>query len=119
MRKSVSSLLTAAIVAAGLGQALPSRAQSQDEQAIRALQGRLAAAMNAKDVDAIMKGYVPGSELFVFDLGLPRQHAGWDAYKKDWQDFFDALQGPPKVEIKDLSITTYEEVAFSHSIQQP
>jgi hypothetical protein len=29
------------------------------------------------------------------------------------------LQGPPKVEIKDLSITTYEEVAFSHSIQQP
>jgi ketosteroid isomerase-like protein len=75
--------------------------------------------MNAKDVDAIMKGYVPGSELFVFDLGLPRQHAGWDAYKKDWQDFFDALQGPPKVEIKDLSITTYEEVAFSHSIQQP
>jgi ketosteroid isomerase-like protein len=50
-------------------------------------------------VDAIMKGYVPGSELFVFDLGLPRQHAGWDAYKKDWQDFFDALQGPPKVEI--------------------
>jgi hypothetical protein len=24
-------------------------------------------------------------EPFVFELGLPRQHAGWDDYKKDWQ----------------------------------
>ncbi len=46
---------------------------NKDEQEIRALEDRFAAAFRAKDVPAIMKGYAPGNELFVFDVFPPRQ----------------------------------------------
>jgi ketosteroid isomerase-like protein len=90
---------------------------NSEEQEIRALEDRYVAAVNAKEVNMIMKGYVPGNELFVFDLGLPRQHPGWDAYKKDWEDFFAVMPGPLKLNVMDLSITIAGKIAYSHSIQ--
>jgi hypothetical protein len=84
MRKSVSCLFAAAIMAVSFSQGLPACAQSKDEQEIHALQDRLAAAVRARDLDAVMKEYIPGNELFVFDSDLPRQHIGWESYKKDW-----------------------------------
>jgi ketosteroid isomerase-like protein len=116
MRKFVSYLFAPSIVLVSFCHALPMRAQSRDEQEIRAMEVRYVAAENAKDVDAIMKGYVPGNELFVFDLGLPRQHVGWDEYKKDWQAFFVVVQDP-KLDIKDLSITIEGKITYSHMIQ--
>jgi ketosteroid isomerase-like protein len=92
-------------------------AGSGDEAQIRALEGRFAAAFNAKDVGAIMKVYVPGESLLVFDVVPPRQYAGADAYRKDWQNFFALFKGPPKFEITDLAITAGRTVAFGHSIQ--
>jgi ketosteroid isomerase-like protein len=65
-----------------------------------------------------MKGYAPGSELFVFDVTPPRQHVGFESYKKDWEDFFAAFPGPvDKFEVQDLSIVTSDNLAYSHSIQ--
>jgi ketosteroid isomerase-like protein len=114
-----SLLFCAAIglLAVGLSEGQRAQAQSKDEQEIRALENKLAAAVSAKDVDAIMKLYVPGNELFVFDLSVPRQHVGWDDYKKDWQDFLGNLKGPVKFEIHDLSVVADGKVAYSHSIQ--
>src|SRR5271166_4001982 len=80
------------------------RADSSDEQAIRDLESRFAAAFNAKDVDAIMRVYVPDQTLVVFDVAPPRQYVGADAYRKDWESFFATFQGPVKFEITDLSI---------------
>ena len=93
------------------------RAQSKDEQAIRALEDQFATAASAKDLDAIMKVYVPGNDLFVFDVGVPRQHVGWDDYKKDWQDFLAMLSGPIKFTVSDLSVMTDGKIAYGHSIQ--
>ena len=60
----------------------------------------------------------PGSELFVFDLTPPRQYVGFEAYKKDWENFFAAFPGPvDRFEVQDLSIVTGDKVAYSHSIQ--
>jgi ketosteroid isomerase-like protein len=90
----------------------------KDEQEIRALEERFAVAFRAKDIPTIMKDYVPGSELFVFDVGVPRQYVGFDAYKKDWEDFFATFPGPvDKFEVQDLSIVTGGGVAYSHSVQ--
>jgi len=69
------------------------RAESKDEQQIRALEDKFIAAVNAKDLDAIMKMYVPGNELFVFDISPPRQYVGFDAYRKDWKAFLDMAKG--------------------------
>jgi ketosteroid isomerase-like protein len=88
-----------------------------DKAAIEALEKRFAAAFRARDVDAIMKLYEPGLNLFVFDVTPPRQHVGWDDYKKDWQELFAAFPGPVKFDISDLEITAVGPVAYSHSIQ--
>jgi ketosteroid isomerase-like protein len=91
---------------------------NKDEQEIRAIEDRFAAAVRAKDVDSIMKNYAPGAALFVFDVTPPRQYVGFDAYKKDWQGFFAAFPGPvDKFEVQDLSIETDGKLAYSHSIQ--
>jgi uncharacterized protein (TIGR02246 family) len=110
-------LIETAIVAGCLGAGLPARAQMKDEQAIRALEDEFAAAANAKDLDAIMKVYVPGNDLFVFDVGVPRQHVGWEDYKKDWHDFLAMLPGPIKFTVSDLSVMSDGKIAYGHNIQ--
>jgi uncharacterized protein (TIGR02246 family) len=96
----------------------PAVAQPTDDEAkIRALENQFAAAVNAKDVDAIMKAYVPDETLLVFDVVPPRQYVGAKAYRKDWEDFLALFNGPPKFEITDLQITAADPLAYSHSIQ--
>jgi uncharacterized protein (TIGR02246 family) len=117
MQRFVFCALAAAIMAGILSGGQTAHAQSKDEQQIRALEDKFAAAFNAKDVNAIMKLYVPGDELLVFDVVPPRQYAGWDAYKKDWEGDFATMPGPVKFEVRDLSVTTDGKLGWSHSIQ--
>ena len=93
------------------------RAESGDEASIRALESRFVAAVNAKDVNAIMKVYVPDESLFVFDVVPPRQYVGAKAYAKDWTDFLGMFKGSLKFEISDLSVTADGTMGFGHSIQ--
>jgi uncharacterized protein (TIGR02246 family) len=94
------------------------RAESGDEASIRALESRFVAAVNAKDVNAIMKVYVPDESLFVFDVVPPRQYVGAKAYTKDWTDFLGMFKGSLKFEISDLSVTADGTMGFGHSIQR-
>ena len=86
--------------------ALTCMAQSGDNSVagIRALEDRLLAAEKAKDVDAMMKCYLPGDKLLVFDLAPPRQHVGFDAYKKDNVDFLSVIDGPFTEEDTDINV---------------
>jgi ketosteroid isomerase-like protein len=93
------------------------QASPSDDAQIRALESRFAAAFNAKDVDAIMKVYVPGESLVVFDVVPPRQYVGAAAYRKDWEGFLAELKGPVKFEITDLHVSTAGPLGYSHSIQ--
>lgn len=92
-------------------------AASDDEAAIRALEDRFAAALNAGDIDGIMKNYVKGDDLVVFDVVPRKQNRGADAYREDWVDFFSHFKGRPKITITDLGITVDGNLGFSHSIQ--
>jgi len=92
---------------------------TKDEQDIRAREERFVTAVKAKDVEAIMKGYAPGAELVVFDVVPPRQYVGFDAYKKDWEEFFAGFSGPIHMfELSDLSVTTEGKLGCGHSIQR-
>jgi uncharacterized protein (TIGR02246 family) len=88
-----------------------------DEEAIRALEDKFAAAFNAGDIDAMMKNYIPDKSLVVFDVVPPRQHLGADEYHKAWEGFFSHFKNTPKIAITDLSITVDGNLGFSHSIQ--
>lgn len=90
---------------------------SSDKAKIESLYQNYVKAFNAKDVNAIMANYAPGNQLFVFDVVPPRQYAGWDAYKKDWEGLLAAFPGPISETMSDLDITVVGSVAYAHNIQ--
>lgn len=115
-------MLPAGAVACVLGATLwimpmKAGAGADDVAKIRELEDQFVAAFNAKDVDAIMKVYVPDETLVVFDVVPPRQYVGANAYRKDWEAFFAAFKGPLHFKISDLSIATDGDLGYSHSIQ--
>jgi ketosteroid isomerase-like protein len=93
------------------------QAKSEDEAKIEALAAAFTAAVNAKDVNAIMKVYVPDESLVVFDIIPPRQYLGANAFRKDWEDFVALFKGPVKFEVSDLHIEADGTLGYSHSIQ--
>jgi len=70
---------------------MPARNTNMDadngEVAIRELAKRFAAAFNAGDVDAMMKNYIPGDTLVVFDVVPRKEYRGADNYRNNWVDF--------------------------------
>jgi len=94
----------------------PVKADARED--IKALEDRFIAAVKAKDLDAIMKVYVPDQTLFVFDVEPPRQYVGAAAYRKDWQAFLDSFNDAITFELTDLDVTTDDNLAYSHSIQR-
>ena len=93
MRNSALWIVGALLVISVHAAAQTGSDQNKDKQEIRALEERFAADVRAKDLEAIMKGYAPGAQLFVFDVTPPRQHVGFDSYRKDWQEFLAAFPG--------------------------
>ena len=114
-RRGIFLLTTLALALCRL--CVPALAKSNDEAQIRAMAQSFQDAVNAKNLDDIMKMYVPGDSLFVFDVVPPRQYVGFDAYKKDWQDTLALFDGPVTFVLSDLAITTGGGLAYSHSIQ--
>src|SRR5579871_6145211 len=97
MVKFASIIPALAIGALGLPSA--AAAASGDEARIRALEAQFVAAFKAKDIDAIMKVYVPSDSLVAFDVVPPRQFVGAQAYRKDWEAQLAKIKGPLKVEL--------------------
>ena len=92
-------------------------ARADDRVAIAALEQRFLKAFQAKDIASIMAMYVPDETLVVFDVIPPRQYVGWQAYKKDWEEFLALFDGPITVELNDLHVTTAGTLGYGHSIQ--
>jgi ketosteroid isomerase-like protein len=98
--------------------ASPALADTSGDAAIKALEAKFAAAVSAKDLDGIMKVYVPDESLFVFDVAPPRQYAGAAAYRKDWSAFLAGYKGPIKFTLSDLVVQSAGPVGWGHSIQR-
>jgi uncharacterized protein (TIGR02246 family) len=94
----------------------PARADARVD--IKALVDRFVVAFKAKDLDAIMKFYVPDQTLVVFDVVPPRQYVGAAAYRRDWQTFLDSFNGPIAVEVTDLDIVADRNLAYSRGIDR-
>jgi ketosteroid isomerase-like protein len=109
--------LSIALAVVAMVMAMGARARADDKAEIEALEKRFAAAIQSKNIDALMANYLPGDSLMVFDVIPPRQYVGWDAYRKDWQGVIGGCADSPKMDISDVAITTGGKIAFSHSIQ--
>ncbi len=87
-----------------------------DEAQIGQLMDDWTNAIRVKDVDALMSCYQP--EILWFDLAPPLRNMGANAYRKEWEEWFATWEGPIGYEIRDLSITPGDMVAFSTSLNR-
>jgi uncharacterized protein (TIGR02246 family) len=94
------------------------RSAANDKAEIRQLLDRWAKAFRARDLNGIMSIYEPGETLVAFDVVPPLQYAGFEAYKKDYQEFLDQFQGTIDVEYRDLNIVAGDTVAFSRGLER-
>ena len=85
-----------------------------NETQIRALIDDRAKAVRAKDINGAISHYAP--DILSFDVVNPLQHIGSDASRKRAEEWFSSFQGPIGYEIRDLSITAGDDVAFSHGL---
>jgi ketosteroid isomerase-like protein len=84
------------------------------EAANRALIEEWTKAVRAKDIDKVIAYY--GPDVVVFDLLPPLQFVGAAHYRQNWTDWFTSRQGLIGYEMRDLTITAGDEVAFSRSL---
>jgi ketosteroid isomerase-like protein len=73
-------------------------------------------AFRNKDVDLMMSLF--SSQIVSFDIIPPLQYEGSEVYRKVWEETFELFQDPIDIEIRNLSITAGEDVAFSHNFLQ-
>jgi uncharacterized protein (TIGR02246 family) len=89
-------------------------AKAVAEAQIRGLVNHWARAVRAKDAAGVMAHYAPDS--VTFDLAPPLISTGADA--KGLQAWFSTWQGPIGCEIRDLTITAGDDVAFCYGLNR-
>ncbi len=113
----ILTAISVAILASANAVAADQPAADADKAAIQALEDTYNEGFNSKDVGKIMSVYVPGKQLFVFDVVPPREYKSWEAYKKDFEGLFSAFPGPMKNTISEQTIHVVGSVAYGHNIQ--
>jgi uncharacterized protein (TIGR02246 family) len=88
---------------------------TKNEAAIRALVDKLVKGLRTKDINSVVSVYTP--DLVAFDIVPPLQYVGAESYRKRWQEVFESFE-TIEYEVRDLSITAGEDVAFSHSFNK-
>ena len=114
-RTAICIALLAAIAFGGF--AVSSYAKGSDEDAIRKLNADIVNAMKTKDLNTIMSFYQQSGDMVAFDVIPPLQYAGYDAYKKDWQEFVAMFPGAITVEQSQLKIDVDGNMAYARSIE--
>jgi ketosteroid isomerase-like protein len=87
-----------------------------DEADIRQRIDKLAGAIRALDLKGVMSIYT--TDVVSFDIEPPLQHVGAEAKRNNWERVFAAYEPPLGYEIRDLTITVGDEVAFAHSLNR-
>ena len=86
-----------------------------DEQQIRNMIERWAAAAHAGDLDTVLADHA--SDIVMFDVPPPEQGVrGLDAYRETWPGFFDWQASGAAFEIESLDVTPGADVAFAFAL---
>jgi len=86
------------------------------EAQIRGIVEAWAKAVRAQDINAMLSNYAP--DIVSFDAVTKLQITGLDAVSRRTEEWVTAFQAPIGFEMRDLSITAGDEVAFSHSLNR-
>ena len=92
------------------------KSKANDEAQIRMLIENRLKAVHSKDINGAMSSITP--DILLFDVVNPLHSRGSDAERKRAQEWFSSFQGPIGYEIRDLSISAGDDVAFSHCLNR-
>jgi ketosteroid isomerase-like protein len=87
-----------------------------DEARIRELMDDWVTALRDRDVEAIVSGQAP--DVLSFDVVNPLQYIGSDATRQRAEEWMSSFQGQIGLEIRNLSVTVGDGVAFAHSLNR-
>jgi ketosteroid isomerase-like protein len=87
-----------------------------DEAEIRKLMDERGKAVRTKDINGVMLNIAP--DILSFDVITQLQSVGSDASEKRAREWFSSFEGSIGYEIRDLSITMGDRVAFCHSLNR-
>jgi PhnB protein len=73
-------------------------------------------ALRAKDIDRVMAHYA--SAILVCDLAPPLRRSGMQALRQFLEDWFPTWQGPIGFELRDLQITSGDDIAYCHGLKR-
>jgi ketosteroid isomerase-like protein len=87
---------------------------SAEEADIRRRLHTLVSAVRSMDLESLKSMYAP--DIVSFDIEPPLQHLGAEAKWRNWTKVFTIYQRPLGYEIRDLTITVGDDVAFAHTL---
>ena len=88
---------------------------SNDEQEIRDLVLAWAEGARSRNMQRVLARHT--DDIVMFDVPMPIQSRGTDAYKATWELFFGVSPGGPgSFELTELQITAGESVAYCHAL---
>jgi ketosteroid isomerase-like protein len=95
---------------------IASAGRALDEAQIRELVEGRVAAVRAKDVNGAVAGIAP--DVVSFDVVKPLRRVGSGDMKKRVEEWFASFESQIGFEIRDLTISASEDVAFSHGLHR-
>ena len=88
---------------------------TEDEDRIRSLIERWAAAVHGGDMDGVLADHA--GDIVMFDVPPPHDGVrGIDAYRQTWPPFFEWQARGASFEIVDLDVTAGDDVAYAHAL---
>jgi uncharacterized protein (TIGR02246 family) len=86
-----------------------------DEQQIRTMIERWAAAVHASDLEGVLADH--SDDVVMFDVPPPYEGVrGIDAYRETWPPFFEWQARGAAFEIESLDVTAGDEVAYAYAL---
>jgi uncharacterized protein (TIGR02246 family) len=92
------------------------RTTTREESEIRAQIDSWSAALHAKDLERLMSHYAP--DAVTADLAPPLWNVGAQTLRKNFQEWLRSWAGPIGIEIRDLSVTAGDDVAFARMLNR-
>ncbi|MFG2449403.1 YybH family protein [Streptomyces sp. NPDC048512] len=88
---------------------------NQDEQQIRALVERWAAAVREGDLDGVLADHTP--DIVMYDVPPPYEGVrGIDAYRETWPPFFAWQAQGASFTVESLDVVAGDDVAYAHAL---
>jgi uncharacterized protein (TIGR02246 family) len=88
---------------------------SDDEQKIRTMIERWAAAAHTGDLETVLADHAP--DIVMFDVPPPQQGVrGIDAYRDTWPGFFEWQASGASFELESLEVTAGVDVGFAFAL---